>query len=98
VLLVVGGGVGVVALLVCCCGCDLIDGNIFKLYLMRVKCAECGHLFVGDEAGHHYKGKSYCDDCYEMIKAAEHENQNKNKIISSKMREFGKGFTIPDNK
>jgi hypothetical protein len=77
---------------------DLIDGNIFKLYLMRVKCAECGHLFVGDEAEHHYKGKSYCDDCYEMIKAADHENKNKNEIISSKMREFGKGFTIPDDK
>jgi hypothetical protein len=45
---------------------------------MRVKCAECGHLFVGDEA--------------------EHENKNKNEIISSKMREFGKGFTIPDDK
>ena len=38
---------------------------------MRVKCAECGHLFVGDEAEHRYKGKSYCDEyCYEMIRAS----------------------------
>jgi late competence protein required for DNA uptake (superfamily II DNA/RNA helicase) len=62
---------------------------------MKIKCVECNQLTVDDKV-YHYKGKSYCDDCYEMINAVDRENRNK--IISSKMNKFGKGFKIPGDK
>ena len=37
---------------------------------MLSKCVECDHLLVGDEVEYRYKGKSYCDDCYRMVKKA----------------------------
>ena len=37
---------------------------------MRTRCVECDHLLVGDEVEYRYKGKSYCDDCYRMVKKA----------------------------
>jgi hypothetical protein len=38
---------------------------------MPNRCVECDHLFVGDDVEYLYKGKSYCDDCYRMVKSAE---------------------------
>ena len=48
---------------------------------MKIKCVECDQLIIDDKV-YHYKGKSYCDDCYKMINAVDREN--KNKTISSK--------------
>jgi hypothetical protein len=61
---------------------------------MKIKCVKCGHLIVNDELEYYYNGKSYCDDCYKVINAGGREY--KNKIISSKMSRFGKGFKIPE--
>ena len=62
---------------------------------MKIKCIECDQLIVDDKV-YHYKGKSYCDDCYKTINAVDREN--KNKTISSKMSKFGKGFRFPGDK
>ena len=63
---------------------------------MERRCFKCSHLFVDNEVEYHYKSKSYCNDCYKLIKSGDREN--KNKTISSKMSKFGKGFTIPNDK
>jgi hypothetical protein len=39
---------------------------------MIIGWVECDHVLVGDEE-HLYKGKSYCDDCYKMVKSANNE-------------------------
>jgi hypothetical protein len=38
---------------------------------MITKCEECDQVLAGDEVEYLYKGKSYCDDCYEVVKAIE---------------------------
>jgi hypothetical protein len=38
---------------------------------MITTCGECDHVLVEDEAEYLYEGKSYCEDCYKAIKAAE---------------------------
>ena len=38
---------------------------------MIIRCVECDHELVGDEVEYLYKGKSYCEDCYKMVKATE---------------------------
>lgn len=35
---------------------------------MIVRCEECNHILAEDEVEHLYKGKSYCEDCYKMVK------------------------------
>jgi hypothetical protein len=36
---------------------------------MISRCVECDSLLLDEE--YLYKGKSYCDDCYKMIRRAE---------------------------
>ena len=38
---------------------------------MLIKCVECDHILDDDEAEYHYKGKSYCGDCYRAVKKLE---------------------------
>ena len=38
---------------------------------MITRCEDCDHALLGDEVEHLYKGKSYCDDCYKVVKATE---------------------------
>jgi len=61
---------------------------------MITKCIECDYLIVDDETKYQHRGKIYCENCYRIIKSEDLEN--KNRIISSKMSKFGKGFTIPE--
>jgi hypothetical protein len=42
---------------------------------MPNRCVECDHLLIGDDVEYLYKGKSYCDDCYRMVKKAEIRNR-----------------------
>jgi hypothetical protein len=44
---------------------------------MLIKCVECDHVLIGDEAENLYKGKSYCDDCYKAAKGLEAAVQQK---------------------
>jgi hypothetical protein len=36
---------------------------------MITRCEECDHVLGGDEVEHLYKGRSYCEDCYKVVKA-----------------------------
>jgi hypothetical protein len=38
---------------------------------MITRCEECDHVHVGDEVVHIYKGKSYCEECYRMVRPTE---------------------------
>jgi hypothetical protein len=46
-----------------------IDPGVVLLHQYDNMGEECDHVLVGDEVEHIYKGKSYCEDCYKMIRS-----------------------------